>query len=74
MGISIFVKQRPGSAKEPGKVKKVAINKTLGSIIDRYQGMSRYYVFPLLKRAPSDPRIDDRYQKHIESYTNGRKQ
>lgn len=64
-----FRETKTGQRKGTGKVKKVAVNKTLGSIIDRYQGMSRYYVFPLLKRAPSDPRIDDRYQKHIESYT-----
>jgi integrase len=52
-----------------GKTKSVVINEELERLIDKWKGKSPYYVFPLLNKAPSDPKKDPVYQKHIESKT-----
>lgn len=41
----------------------------LQNLIDRYEGQSPYYLFPIMRKRPSDPDIDTAYQKHIESCT-----
>lgn len=52
-----------------GKLKSVKINDELNQLIDKYKGESPYYLFPVLTRAPANPREDPIFQKHIESCT-----
>jgi len=58
-----FTKQKTG------KVKSVKIGEELSDLILKYKGKSPYYVFPMLTSAPTNPRKDPFFQKHIESKT-----
>lgn len=52
-----------------GKVQNIQVIAPLAEILNRYEGESEFYLFPILKQKPSDPKVDRRYQKHIESKT-----
>lgn len=52
-----------------GKIQNIQIIPELEDILSRYQGISKWYLFPILKQIPSDPKTNIRYQKHIESRT-----
>lgn len=51
------------------KVQDIKIIPKLQAILDRYAGQSNYYLFPLLTQRPQDPKLNRRYEKHIESKT-----
>lgn len=51
------------------KLKSVKIGDELEELITRYTGSSQYYLFPVLSKAPANPREDPIFQKHIESCT-----
>lgn len=50
-----------------GKRQDIKILDPAQAIIDRYKGRSEWYLLPILKMAPSNPKKDLRFQKHIES-------
>ena len=52
-----------------GKLKSVNISEDLEHLINKYKGTSPYYLFPVLTKAPTNPKLDPYYQKHIESKT-----
>lgn len=51
------------------KEKRVTINKEFRAIISKWEGKSKYYLFPCLTMLPSDPKEDMSYYKHIQSKT-----
>jgi len=52
-----------------GKIKYIELNKVMQNIVAKYRGQSEYYIFPLLTMKPSDPKVDEAYEKHIGSKT-----
>lgn len=49
-----------------GDTQDMNVVRPLVEIFERYRGQSDYYLFPVLKQIPRDPKIDKRYQKHID--------
>lgn len=57
---------KTGSRKGLGKMKKVLVNNVLQTIIDKYAGHSKYYIFPMLTKEPDDPKTNRDYRKHLD--------
>lgn len=62
-GYIVLVEQKTG------KNRRIKVLPELAEIFDRYKGMSWWYLFPILNIAPSSPKTDERYQKHIQAKT-----
>lgn len=57
------------SEQKTDDIQDMNVVKPLAVILDRYKDQSEHYLFPILRQQPRDPKIDQRYQKHIESKT-----
>src|SRR5690606_30897468 len=57
------------SEQKTDDIQDMHVVKPLIAIFEKYKKQSDFYLFPILRQHPRNPKIDRRYQKHIESKT-----